>query len=402
VAGREVARTLEVARHDLAARLQARRYELEEAIVARVCEICDRPDTQEPSYWSSLRASVAAATEDALLGLEEGEAWRGTCPPATVAHARRMARSGVSLETSFRRGTAAEMVRQEFLVREAAGVPPWAMCEILRTRGLQFDRLMVSFAEEYRLEAERIEDSSSRRRAELIDNLLSGASADASELGYELEAWHLGIIASGPGAAKAVRRMRMSLGFQLLSVPRDEETVWAWLGGARPFGAKEIERAWAASELARTSLALGEPGHGIDGWRLTHRQAQAARWVALHKPGSLTRYADELLLVAALKDDVLARSLQEIYLSPLQAHGENDGVVRATLRAYFSACCNAATAAAALRVDRHTVERRLRRIEERLGRSVHDCRAELGVALRLEELTQASNDQEPETPPKAA
>jgi hypothetical protein len=347
---------------------------------------------------------VAAATEEALLGVEEGEAWPGTCPPATVAHARRMARSGVSLETSFRRGTAAEMVRQEFLVDEAAGVPSWAMCEILRTRGLQFDRLMVTFGEEYRREAKRIADSSGRRRAELVDSLLSGASAEASELDYELEAWHLGIVATGPAAAKAVRRMRMSLGFQLLSVPRDEETVWAWLGAARPVGAKEIEGAWAASEPARSSLALGEPGQGIDGWRLTHLQAQAARWVALHKPGSLTRYADELLLVAALKDEVLARSLQEIYLSPLQAHGEYDGVVGATLRAYFSACCNAATAAAALRVDRHTVERRLRRIEERLGRSVHDCRAELGVALRLEEFTQGGNGgnaRAPETP-KAA
>ena len=48
--------------------------------------------------------------------------------------------------------------------------------------------------------------------------------------------------------------------------------------------------------------------------------------------------------------------------------------------------CNAATAAAALRVDRHTVERRLNSIETRLGRSLHTCRAELEVALRLEEL----------------
>jgi DNA-binding PucR family transcriptional regulator len=147
---------------------------------------------------------------------------------------------------------------------------------------------------------------------------------------------------------------------------------------------------------------LGEPGHGVEGWRLTHRQAQAAQWVALQRRGELTRYADELLLVAALKDGVLATSLRETYLSPLDARGEGNGLSATTLRAYFTSGCNAATAAAALRVDRHTVQRRLQRIEERLGRSIHDCRAELEVALRLEEFTQASTDRESDAPPKPA
>jgi DNA-binding PucR family transcriptional regulator len=192
--------------------------------------------------------------------------------------------------------------------------------------------------------------------------------------------------------------VRLGVGFQLLSVLRDKETVWAWLGSARPLCATELEGAWARSELARTSLALGEPGHGVEGWRLTHRQAQAAQWVALQRPGELTRYADELLLVAALKDEVLASSLRETYLSPLKDRGECNGLAATTLRAYFTSGCNAATAAAALRVDRHTVQRRLQRIEERLGRSIHDCRAELEVALRLEEFTQAGNGGDSETP----
>ena len=76
---------------------------------------------------------------------------------------------------------------------------------------------------------------------------------------------------------------------------------------------------------------------------------------------------------------------EEIYLAPLG--GEKDGAVaRKTLRAYFAAGRNAATAAAALGVDRHTVERRLHSIETRLGRLLHTCHAELEVALRLEEL----------------
>jgi hypothetical protein len=37
-------------------------------------------------------------------------------------------------------------------------------------------------------------------------------------------------------------------------------------------------------------------------------------------------------------------------------------------------------------VDRHTVERRLHRIEKMLGRLPQTCQAELEVALRLDEL----------------
>jgi DNA-binding PucR family transcriptional regulator len=124
---------------------------------------------------------------------------------------------------------------------------------------------------------------------------------------------------------------------------------------------------------------------GIDGWRLTHRQAQAALLVAQRRPQMLTRYADVSLIAAVLSDRELERSLVAVHLAPLD--GQKDSVVsRETLRAYFAAGCNAATAAAALRVDRHTVERRLHAIETRLGRLLNTCRAELEVALRVEEL----------------
>jgi DNA-binding PucR family transcriptional regulator len=115
--------------------------------------------------------------------------------------------------------------------------------------------------------------------------------------------------------------------------------------------------------------------------------------VALRRPQALTSYADVALLAVVLKDSELASSLVEIHLSPLD---QKDGVVsRETLRAYFAAGCNAATAAAALRVDRHTVERRLHTIETRLGCLLHTCHAELEVALRLEELGDARGTDTP-------
>jgi DNA-binding PucR family transcriptional regulator len=97
-----------------------------------------------------------------------------------------------------------------------------------------------------------------------------------------------------------------------------------------------------------------------------------------------------ILLAAVLRDEPLAESLRETYLTPLDEHGDS-GLLRETLRAYFAAGFNAATAAAALGVDRHTVQRRLRKVEEALGRLLHTCHAEVEVALSLEELDSEPN-----------
>jgi DNA-binding PucR family transcriptional regulator len=133
-------------------------------------------------------------------------------------------------------------------------------------------------------------------------------------------------------------------------------------------------------------LALGEPGRGLAGWRLTHRQAQAALLVALRRPRRCTRYADVALLASALTDEALATVLIDVYLAPLEDSRGSGPVLRETLRAYLGAERSVSSAAAALGVVRKTVEKRLRTIEEKLGRSLHPCPAELEIALELDEL----------------
>jgi DNA-binding PucR family transcriptional regulator len=81
------------------------------------------------------------------------------------------------------------------------------------------------------------------------------------------------------------------------------------------------------------------------------------------------------------------RSLRQLYLEPLA--GERDGgeVLRETLRAYFEAERNVSSAAAALGVTRKTVTNRLCVVEERLGRRLGLCSAEIEAVLRLDETT---------------
>ena len=98
------------------------------------------------------------------------------------------------------------------------------------------------------------------------------------------------------------------------------------------------------------------------------------------------RYADVALLASALGDDVLASSLHELYLAPLEGERDGGAALRRTLRAYFAAGRNVSSAAATLGITRQTVSAHLRAIEERIEDSLDNCAAETETALRLREL----------------
>jgi DNA-binding PucR family transcriptional regulator len=180
-----------------------------------------------------------------------------------------------------------------------------------------------------------------------------------------------------------------------------DESVWAWLGGRERFTREEVERILARPAAGESAvLVFGEPNEGLGGWRLTHRQAQAALQVELRRPepAGVTRYAEVALLAFALADEALAGSLIDIYLSPLDVQRDGGAVSRATLRAYLKAGRSASSTAAALGVVRSTVENRLRAIEDSLDRPLSACLAELEVALRLEELGGFGGDPEGRSP----
>jgi DNA-binding PucR family transcriptional regulator len=81
----------------------------------------------------------------------------------------------------------------------------------------------------------------------------------------------------------------------------------------------------------------------------------------------------------------VAREFAESVLGHLNQADER-GQLRQTLRAYFASSQNGASAAAALGVHEQTVSRRLSAIERLIGSPVNQRRAELELALRLEEV----------------
>ncbi len=267
------------------------------------------------------------------------------------------------------------------------------LVERLRTRQPEIEaavvalveRLVASIADEYKREPERIERSPERRRAERVQRLLDGVPVDVGEFGYELDAWHLCVIATDANAERAVRGLAAALGRELLVVARDRE-VWAWLGGQRKPRMSDVERVLSALGSTDVSLAIGEAARGVEGWRLTNREAQAALLVAQHSPQRLTRYLDVALEAAALQDEALADSLIERYLLPLDDMRIGGQAARRTLRALFDTEYNVSSAAHPLKAHRSSVHRWREEIERRLGYRLHEHQAEIEIALRIEEL----------------
>ena len=377
---------------DLAERLRERRAEIEQATLARVHAVSDPAEIEDPEYVLGLREAVAAAFGYAIAGIDAGEGRRPPIPTQLFGQARAAARNGVSLETVLRRYFAGCSLLSDFIVREAAvgGISAEELQKLLWSVSALLDNLVVVVADEYSHELERLQPlrDPQRRRTEQVRKLLAGEPLGTTDLRYELNGWHLAMIASGPGAEGVIRDLASAVDCSHLIVSPEEGTVWAWLGGRCRVSTPEVQRLAMQRLTPKAWIALGEPGNGVEGWRLSHRQAKAAALVARRGLERNVRYADVALLSSALRDDVLARSLREIYLVPLEEERDGGETLRGTLATYLEVGRNVSSAAARLGIARQTVSVRLRAAEERIDRSLDSCAAEVEVALQLGRLTE--------------
>lgn len=400
----------------MVARLRSRQAEIEQAIFVTVREMVPDLGTVADEYVRGLRMAVAAAVEFGFTGLALGEGCSPQIPVEVVAQARLAARSGVSLDAILRRYIVGHSLLWDYVMVEADRVTQMGrdsgLREMSRVQTSLLDRLVIGVTREHVAELERAGRSREHRLLERVRLLLSSAQTVTSEemptlldldSDYDLSGEHLGVIAQGTSAREALQELAERLDRRLLSVMPTAGIYWAWLGGRSAVGAADVVAVLAVraertehpqgrsrSPTGEVSLTIGEPAHGLEGWRATHQQAQIALLVAQRQPRQLTRYADVALLAAALQDDLLASSLLEVYLSPLDDARGSGTALRQTLRAYFAAEHNVSATASALNLDRGTVHNRVRESERRLGFRLHERQAELEVALRLEKVLDRS------------
>jgi PucR-like helix-turn-helix protein/diguanylate cyclase with GGDEF domain len=382
------------ARAELLARLGARRPEIEAATLTRIMAVPDASPVA--NYTEAFRTAITAALDFALTEIGSTGRDPAPIPVELLMQTRVAARNSVELDTVLRRYFASYTLFSDFLIEEASRAPEIegaALGSLLRSQAALFDRMLAAIAEEYRREATR-PSSTDQRRAALVQRLLVGELLDPSilsaEFSYELDQFHLGATAFGIEATSALREAGRSLDLRTMVVRRGEDSVWAWFGSRQALDSEPLCERLAAHLPAGLALALGEPGAGLDAWRLSHRQALSALPIALREPGVPVRYAEVALQASMLRDEVLVASLREIYLVPLRQMRDGGDLARETLRAYFEANRNISSTAAALGISRPTVSSRLRAIEKALGCHLASSSEELNMALRVDDLLPTS------------
>jgi len=391
--GRQI--PIEQARRLLSRRLRAREAEIEAAVVARVFTIQDPAEVSDPVYAQGLRASLRTAIDYALVAVERGEERTPATPPFLLAQARMAARNEVRLETVLRRYFAGYAILTEFAIGEAEDgglVGTGVLQRLLRGQAALFDRLIEAVSEEYAREAADRSVCAEERKARKVKQILACELLETGELNYDLTVSHVAGIGQLGDAGAGLRRLATQFGKSLLLVHPWDGRTWMWLGARSAFEQEELEelkRAAAGLLPSGGALALGQPGENLEGWRLSHRQALAAFAFADARRQPVVDYREVALRASLLGDELLAATLRESYLDPLDTGRGGGRDLKGTLRAYFECDRTISSAAAALGVRRHTVSSRLRAVEERLGLSISDCAAELEAALRLEDVQQS-------------
>ena len=360
-----------------------------------------------------LRGSTYASTDSVLRLLVDLSGsnlppHEAVPPAAAVDYAREFVRRGLSLDSLLR---AYHIGQATFFARwsERARADISDLGELVEAIELgaswtfdYIEKLSDGLVRRYGEERERWVRSSAAARAQVVDALLTGepVSVDASSrrLGYELARSHQAFVlwcntwADGGEEALALLE-RAALGAigsigagHPLLVPRARLSLVGWVGwrGDRPYEAEplQLDRRAYPGVLA----AFGSPGHGVAGFRRSHREALHARRVAQltrHRPGSVTNYDDVALAALASADVEQATEFVMNELGQLTSDDDQSRRLSATLRVYLEENMSPLRASQRLGVHENTITNRIRTAQELLPHAIDHRACELLVALRL-------------------
>ncbi len=373
---------------DLITRIRARSPEIEAALAASILEVHRPPPAAEAELIASLRATLRDGLEFSFAAFEHGEAWDEPLPRSLVDQVAYVVQVGMPLDALLRGYTAGNTVISRFVAEECADLPAEALTYSVEVQSRVADALIGGLSAEYAHQASLLERSSRQRAMREVERLLAAEPFVGEVIDYLLDRWHIAGVVSGPQAEPRARLLAERLGCDLLLLPRAAETHWAWWGRRERIGAPSVMAAIDRLPSGAT-FALGSCRRGEEGFRLSHREARFSADIAVRTGEPAIRGADAILPALLIRERSTAELFLDAQLGPLKS--EKDWpMIADTLRAYLDAGSALGAAAATLGVDRHTVSRRVRRIERLLERPLTEVSAELEIALRVESLIAAS------------
>ncbi len=327
-------------------------------------------------------------------------------PAASLEYARRRAQRGTPLTALLRAYRLGHTCFSDWLLKELARQADDAQMITAATMGMSkivagyVDQTSEEIVAAYTRERESWLRNRSAARAARIRDLLSGqrinVSATEATLGYRLRQYHLGLVCwTGDAAATADNITRLEHAISHVAgkaacsgepvfLPRDESSAWAWL----PLGIRDtFDAAMASTDGADPDIhfAFGDAAKGATGFRLTHQQAIAAQAVALAAgppPPRALAFSEVAPVAMMLGSADLLRAWVLSTLAGLATDDEHHARLRDTLLVFLQTGGSYKTTAERLLLHKNTVQYRIRKAEESLGRPASENRHDVELALR--------------------
>jgi hypothetical protein len=368
----------------------------------------DIPELRQDSpVLALLRSSVQSNVDTCIQVLQHQIDLADVQAPAmAVEYARRQAQRGMPLTVLLRAYRIGHACFSDWLLRELARQADDPQMITAATLGMSkivagyVDQTSEEIVAAYTRERETWLRSRSAARAARIRDLLSGARIDlrAAEatLGYRLRQYHAGVVCwtdDAPGALDNITRLERAIremaeqvagSSDPVFIPRDESSAWAWL----PLGIRDTFTCPAASTAGvdrDIHFAFGDAARGTAGFRLTHEQAVAAQAVAMAGGSPVPRavtFTEVAPVAMMLGSAELLRAWVLSTLAGLAVDDEHHARLRDTLLVFLDSGGSYKTAAERLMLHKNTVQYRIRKAQESLGRPVGGNRHDVELALQ--------------------
>jgi len=365
------------------------------------------PQLRDDQPVLALLASSVESNVDTCLQIMQHRIDLATvqAPAAAVEYARRLAQRGTPLTALLRAYRVGHACLSDWLYKELAqqagdaGKMSAATLGMSRIVAAYIDQISEAMVTAYGQERENWLRNRSAARGARIRDLLSGERTDVSAaevtLGYRLRQYHVGLVCwVGDAASTADEITRLDRAISHVAgqaacpgdpvfLPRDESSAWAWL----PLGIRDRFDSAAAGTAgldADIHFAFGSAAKGTTGFRITHQQAIAAQAVVLAS-GSPAPRAVTFSQVAPVAMMLTSRELLWPWvlstLAGLATDDEHHARLRETLLVFLQSGGSYKSTAEQLMLHKNTVQYRIRKAEESLGRPVADNRHDVELAL---------------------
>jgi PucR C-terminal helix-turn-helix domain/GGDEF-like domain len=370
--------------------------------------IRDIPQLRDDRPVLALLASSVDSNLDTCLQIMQHRIDLATvqAPAAAVEYARRLAQRGTPLTALLRAYRVGHACFADWLLKELAQQAGDA--ELISAGTLSISRIVAGYIDQisekmvaaYAQERENWLRNRSAARGARIRDLLSGERVDVSAaevtLGYRLRQYHVGLVCwVGDAASTADEITRLERAISHVAgqaachgdpvfLPRDESSAWAWL----PLGIRDTfdsAEAGTAGLDADIHFAFGDAAKGTAGFRITHQQAIAAQAVALAAGSAAPRavtFSQVAPVAMMLTSKELLRPWVLSTLAGLATDDEHHARLRETLLVFLRSGGSYKTTAQQLMLHKNTVQYRVRKAEESLGRPVGDNRHDVELALQ--------------------